>query len=118
MSGATRYTIPGATVNALAVDSLRLFTSCGGTPSAGICTYNRATGAKMWSVATPASEAISVANGVVYTTDGRALRATDGTELAEFYYGYGNGTQVSVGDGYAAFQTDPRIIDIYGAPGS
>ena len=89
-TGAARFTLAGAT-GVLAVGPVRVFTSC----SVGICAYSTATGAPSWSAA--GSGPVALANGVLYTGDGRALNATTGAQLATLFTGHAS--QLMVGDG-------------------
>lgn len=112
-SGATRYSIAGAAVHALAVDAQNVYVSC----AAGICARTRATGAALWSTSTGSNPPIlAVADGVVYTSDGDALLASNGAVLTTILGA--QASALSVGDGYLAVQTDPRIVDVYGLAGS
>jgi hypothetical protein len=107
-TGATRFTLSGAT-GVLAVGPVRVFASC----STGICAYSTATGARSWTA--PGSGPVALANGVLYTGDGRALNATTGAQLATLFGG--QASQLVLGDGRLAAVNDSRIVDLYGLAG-
>lgn len=116
LTGHTEYTLSQA-VNVLAVDTTRVYATCGSS----VCAYNVSTGAREWqnasSLSTPALAA--VADGVLYLDSGLALNAATGQVIKTLYGSYYNSpaTALAVGDGRIAIVSDPRVLDLFGLPG-
>lgn len=94
-TGAVRLTLPNAT-KLLAVDNTKLYAACGTNE---ICGYSEATGAQLWEVS-DVSTLAAEANGVLYLSDGKALRTSTGTKLVRLWRKAA--TSLSVGDGTIA----------------
>jgi outer membrane protein assembly factor BamB len=120
LTGKTQYSIAGA-VNILAVDGSQAYGACGGG-KVQVCAYDSATGTLKWlanleifSEPTLAAEA----GGVLYLADGYALDTTTGKPLAALWDVFNQlSTSLAVGDGRVAAVLDPRVVDLYGLPGS
>lgn len=113
-TGQTMYALPGA-VNVLAVGSARVFATCG---SLGVCGYAVATGRRLWHTDPGFVPALAAeAGGVLYLDQGTALNTANGATLATLWSGL-TATALAIGDGRIAVSTDPRVLDLYGLPGS
>lgn len=113
-TGTTRYTLTGAT-SVLAVDASQAYADCG---SLGVCAYAAATGSRKWNVqpGTPAPLLAAAADGVLYLDQGPALNTSTGQTITTLWNGAA--TALAVGNGRIAAVTDPRVLDLYGLPGS
>jgi outer membrane protein assembly factor BamB len=109
----TRYILTGAT-GVLAVDSSRVYAQCGSTH---ICAYRTSTGAPLWTVA-DSSSAAAEAGGVLYLSDGRALKASSGAGLRRIFRRGRQASALVVGDGWIAAANGARTLDFCGLPGS
>jgi outer membrane protein assembly factor BamB len=113
LTGKTQYSLAQA-VSVLAVDTARAYATCGGL---GVCAYSTATGAQQWSINPGFTPVLGAeAGGVLYLDQGTALSAATGKTVAEL--GGGPASALAVGDGRIAVVTDPRVLDLYGLPGS
>ncbi|HEY2793640.1 MAG TPA: PQQ-binding-like beta-propeller repeat protein, partial [Micromonosporaceae bacterium] len=115
-TGATRFTLAGAT-RTLAVDATQVYAAC----SAGLCAYNRGTGAPTWSESTAGgwtvdTKNIAIGGAVLYGANGTVLNASTGAFLAVL--SDQNSGTVVVGDGRLAYTNNERIIDLFGLAGS
>ncbi|HEY7176261.1 MAG TPA: PQQ-binding-like beta-propeller repeat protein, partial [Micromonosporaceae bacterium] len=115
-NGATRFTLTGAT-HTLAVDATQVYAAC----NAGLCAYNRGTGALIWGEASASgwdvdTKSVAIGGSVLYGANGTILRASTGAFVAVLSDQTAN--NVVVGDGRLAFTVDSRIIDLYGVSGS
>lgn len=113
LTGKVQYSLAGAT-GVLAVDATRAYANCGGL---GVCAYAATSGKRSWHVQpgfVPASAA--EAGGVLYLDQGIALNAGTGQTLATVWAG--TASSFAVGDGRIAVVTDPRVLDLFGLPGS
>lgn len=115
LTGNTQYALAGAS-DVLAVDASQAYASCG---TNGVCAYDSATGSLRWQENTPVSPALAAeAGGVLYVDLGYALNTATGQTLADLWQPYSPATALVIGDGRIAAVTDPRIVDLYGLPGS
>jgi hypothetical protein len=115
LTGKTQYTLAGAT-SVLAVDNTRAYADCG---SLGVCAYNTTTGKQRWHSqpgVTPATAA--EAGGVLYLDQGIALNTGTGQSITTLWAADLTARSLVVGDGRIAVITDPRVIDLFGLPGS
>ncbi len=113
-TGATRYTLTGAT-NVLAVDASLVFADCS---NFDICGYDLSDGSQAWQVSDN-SQLAAEAGGVLYLADGQALTASTGAQLGFIWAGSAlAASAIAVGEGRIAVVNDPRVLDIYGLPGS
>ena len=108
-TGATRYTLAGATT--VLADDTRIYASC----TSGLCAFDTATGAPEWTNDNEAPAVAADADGVLYLNDGDALVGSTGSLIRQVFPG---GGAFAVGDGRIAVISDCRIIDLYGLPGS
>jgi len=111
LTGQTQYSLAQAT-DVLAVGGPQSYASCG----FGVCAYSTATGSLRWQVRPGLTVALAAAGGVLYTDAGFALDTGNGQTLATLWQG--PATWLAVGQGRIAVVTDPRILDLYGLPGS
>jgi outer membrane protein assembly factor BamB len=115
-TGATRFTLAGAG-RVFAVDATRVYASC----SSVVCAYSRATGARLWMSTEPvafdprAAEP-ALAGTLLYTPTGAVLDAATGAEVTRLWSG--EARELSVGNGYVTAVLTPRVLDVYGLPGS
>ncbi len=80
-SGATRFTLSGAT-SVLAVDSKRAYAPCG---PGHACAYSVGTGKKEWAAADRASAGSAIVGGaVLYLDDGLVLNAATGAKVTAY----------------------------------
>jgi hypothetical protein len=113
-TGQTSYVLPGA-AQVLAVGPARVYATCG---SLGVCGYATATGHLLWHASPGFVPALAAeAGGVLYLDQGLALNVANGRTLATLWTGL-TATSLVVGDGRIAVVTDPRVLDLYGLPGS
>jgi hypothetical protein len=110
LTGRTVYSLTGAK-NVLAVDGTRVYAAC----TQGLCAYNSSNGSLIWSNGRTPSLAAE-ANGVLYLHNGIALNAATGKQIADIWTG--DASALVVGDGRIAAIIDPRVIDLFGLPGS
>ncbi len=116
VNGATRFALAGAT-RIHAVDGTRVYATCGTV----ICAFTRATGARLWT-----SQELAVtdfgfaepalAGSLLYTPTGAVLDASTGAPITRLWAGAAR--ELSVGNGYVAAVVTPRVLDVYGLPGS
>ena len=116
-TGATKYTLTGAT-SVLAVSASEVFAACS---SGEICGYNLSGGSQLWTVSDQSAFAAE-AGGVLYLADGQALNASTGAQLRYIWHDFSPPPNaiapLAVGEGRIAVVNDPRVLDIYGLPGS
>ena len=113
-TGTTQYALTGATT-VLAVDGSQAYADCG---SLGVCAYAAATGGRKWNVqpGTPTPLLAAEADGVLYLDQGPALNTSTGQTITTLWNGAA--TALAVGNGRIAAVTEPRVLDLYGLPGS
>jgi len=120
LTGKTQYSLAGA-ASVLAVDASQAYGACG-TNSVDVCAYDSTTGSQRWQVEpfnSPFPTLAAEAGGVLYLDKGDALDTATGKELTALGGGFPTpATALAVGDGRVAAVTDPRVIDLYGLPGS
>jgi len=121
LTGKTQDSLAGA-ANVLAVDGSQAYGACGGSGNLQVCAYDSATGSLRWQVqpglfSEPALAA--EADGVLYLDQGFALDTSTGNTLAALWDpGLSLATELVVGDGRVAAVADPRVVALYGLPGS
>jgi outer membrane protein assembly factor BamB len=120
-TGTVEYPLSNA-VNVLAVDSSRVYATCGGQGQF-VCGYNISTGALEWKNTRPMVIGTTIAaeaDGVLYTPFGSALNAATGKIITQTWgvFTYRTVTAMAVGDGRIAVVGDPRVLDLFGLPGS
>ena len=113
-TGATRYTLTGAT-SVLAVSSSEVYADCSGN---NLCGYQLGDGHQLWQQLGGSQQLAVEAGGVLYLADGQALNATSGAQLTYVWQEPPNATAIAVGEGRIAVVDDPRVLDLYGLPGS
>ena len=69
-----------------------------------------------WPARSVAPDGAAEAGGVLYTDQGLALDTSNGKILTALWQG--TAAWLAVGGGRIAAVTDPRIVDLYGLPGS
>jgi outer membrane protein assembly factor BamB len=119
LTGTPQFSLANA-ADVLAADATRAYGNCG---SLGVCAYSTTTGARLWSTQ-PASPPVlaAEAGGVLYLDQGNglgqgnALNAATGKSITDLWDG--TASALAVGDGRIAVVTDPRVLDLYGLPGS
>jgi outer membrane protein assembly factor BamB len=113
-TGTTQYTLTAATT-VLAVDASQAYADCG---SLGVCAYSTATGSRKWNVqpGTPTPLLAAEAGGVLYLDQGPALNSSTGLTITTLWSGAA--TALAIGNGRMAAVTDPRVLDLFGLPGS
>jgi hypothetical protein len=115
LTGTTQYSLVGA-ARVLAVDTTRVYATCG---SLGVCAYSTTTGARLWSTQPGFIPALAAeAGGVLYLDQGNALNAATGKTITVLWNAIDPASALAVGDGRIAVITDPRVLDLYGLPGS
>jgi outer membrane protein assembly factor BamB len=115
LTGAAQYSLAGAS-HVLAVDNTRVYAVC--ARGAAVCAYNSTSGNKRWQAATAATVKLAAeAGGVLYLDQGQALNTGTGQTIATLWQ-FLTTTSLAVGDGRIAAVTDPRVLDLYGLPGS
>jgi hypothetical protein len=112
-TGATRYTLTGA-ASVLAVGSSEVYANCSATY---VCGYQLSDGHQLWQQPYGIQQLAAEAGGVLYFDDGQALNATSGAPLSYVWQGP-DATALAVGEGRIAVVDDPRVLDLYGLPGS
>jgi outer membrane protein assembly factor BamB len=120
-TGAVRYTLSKAH-DVLAVDRSRVYATCD-SQGEFVCGYNIGTGVQEWRNTQPMVIGTTIAaeaDGVLYTGAGSALNAATGKIIAQAWnvFNYPSVTAMAVGDGLIAVAGDPRVLDLYGLPGS
>jgi hypothetical protein len=111
-NGSDGYTLADAE-RLLAIGPQRVFATCSG----GVCGYALGSGAQQWSESEFLPQPLAaVAGGVLYLGDGTVLRANTGGQLKFLWSG--NASWLAVGNGRVAVVADPRVLDLYGLPGS
>ena len=125
-NGATRYTMAGAT-RVDAVGTNRVFGACGRV----VCALDKATGARAWtstvaaSVDPPGSPSgidenirAAVAATLLYLPTGQVLNTSNGKVVTRLWTG--QAVAMTVGNGYvvAVPAASPRVLDVYGLPGT
>lgn len=114
-TGTTQYTLTGATT-VLAVDASQAYAACG---SQDVCAYRTATGNLKWDaqLGTGSAPALAAEAGdVLYLDQGFALNTGTGQTITTLWDG--TATALAIGNGRIAAVTDPRVLDLYGLPGS
>lgn len=114
-TGKIQHTLARATA-VLAVDNSRAYADCG---SLGVCGYSTTTGRRQWSALPGSAPTLAAeAGGVLYLDQGQALNAGTGRTIVAVWTG--QATAIAVGDGRIAVTvaTDPRVLDLFGLPGS
>jgi hypothetical protein len=82
-----------------------------------VCGYALGSGAQQWSESEFLPQPLAaVAGGVLYLGDGTVLRANTGGQLKFLWSG--DASWLAVGNGRVAVVADPRVLDLYGLPGS
>lgn len=114
-SGATRFTLTGAT-GVLAVDNTRVYAECG---TQTICGYSESTGARLWHVDDPSTLGAE-ADGVLYLADGKLLNAATGALIVRPWKL--TATSLAIGDGRIAVDKPPSdpastTTQLYGLTG-
>jgi outer membrane protein assembly factor BamB len=120
-TGTVRYSLSKA-VTVLAVDSSRVYATCA-SQGEFVCGYNIGTGALEWRNTQPSVVGTTIAaeaDGVLYTPFGSALNTATGKIITQTWdvFTYSNVTAMAVGDGRIAVAGDPRVLDLFGLPGS
>lgn len=125
-TGATRYTLAGAT-RVDAVGTNRVFGACGIV----VCAFDKATGARAWTSTIAASVdtidfpsgadfnvRAAVAATLLYLPTGQVLNTGTGKVVTRLWTG--QALSMSVGDGYvlAVLKSSPRVLDVFGLPGT
>jgi hypothetical protein len=114
-TGKLQYSLSRA-VSVLAVDTSRVYATCGSSQPFNVCAYNISTGAQEWQANYSAALAAE-ADGVLYLDSGVALNAATGKVIKRVWSG-STASAIAVGNGRIAAVTDPRILDLYGLAGS
>lgn len=119
-TGHQQYSLNGA-VKVLAVDSSQVYATCG-SQGRNLCAYSTATGALTWQTTPRFSVALAAeADGVLYLDSGAALNTATGKPITTIWASPNTGpttTALAVGDGRIAVVSDPRVLDLFGLPGS
>jgi hypothetical protein len=85
----------------------------------GVCAYNTTSGRQRWHSQPGVAPATAAeAGGVLYLDQGAALSTGTGQSVATLWTRDLTARSLVVGDGRIAVITDPRVIDLYGLPGS
>ena len=120
LTGKTQFPLAGA-ASVLAVDGSQAYGACGSLNN-DVCAYNTGTGRLRWQAKSfEATEPVlaAEAGGVLYVDQGAALDTATGQVLTTLW---GGGpppaSALAVGDGRVAAVTGPRVVDLYGLPGS
>jgi hypothetical protein len=120
-TGQEEYSLSQA-VSTLAVDASRIYATCGSEGSY-VCAYNISTGALEWQNTQLApiyySPTLAAeADGVLYLDTGIALNTATGQVIKKLWSPSPAANALAVGDGRIAVVSDPRVLDLYGLPGS
>ena len=125
-TGATRYTMAGAT-RVDAVGTNRVFGACGTV----VCAFDKTTGARVWTSTIAASVDVSespsgiefparpaAASTLLYLPTGQVLNSSTGTVVTRLWTGQAR--WMSVGNGYvvAVLESSPRLMEVFGLPGT
>jgi outer membrane protein assembly factor BamB len=125
-TGATRYTMAGAT-RVDAVGTNRVFGACGTV----VCAFDKVTGARAWtSTIAPSRDTGSDPSGIefnvraavaatlLYLPTGQVLNTGTGKVVTRLWTGQAR--SMSVGNGYvvAVLESSPRVMDVFGLPGT
>jgi outer membrane protein assembly factor BamB len=121
--GFARYGVVGMT-RVDAVGTNRIFGACDGGPGdAGVvCAVNKATSARAWTSTIPASfaegTAATVAATLLYLPSGQVINSGTGATIASLWSG--QHSALTVADGYVLTVSadNPRVLDVYGLPGT
>lgn len=112
-TGQTRHALQSAST-VLAVDGSRAYADCG---SLGVCAYRLTTGAMQWHVLPGSAPGLAAeAGGVLYLDQGQALNTATGATLTSLWTG--TASALAIGNGRIAVVTNPRVLDLFGLPGS
>jgi outer membrane protein assembly factor BamB len=125
-TGQVVYTLNNA-ATVLAVDGTRVYATCGqSTLRTKICAYSISTGSLQWQksffTSVISMKRATEADGVLYLATGQALNASTGQVIGTVWglgtYNFHAPSAMAVGDGRIAVAGDPRVLDLYGLPGS
>jgi hypothetical protein len=125
-TGQVTHTLNNA-ITVLAVDGTRVYTTCGqSTLHTKICAYSINTGGLQWQKSLFTSvismKRAAEADGVLYLATGQALNASTGQVIGTVWglgtYNFHAPSALAVADGRIAVAGDPRVLDLYGLPGS
>ena len=91
-----------------------------------ICAYSISTGSLQWQksffTSVISMKRATEADGVLYLATGQALNASTGQVIGNVWglgtYNFHAPSAMAVGDGRIAVAGDPRVLDLYGLPGS
>jgi outer membrane protein assembly factor BamB len=105
----------------LAVDNSRAYTTC--HKGEDVCAYNVSTGALEWrdTQLSGTPRIAAEADGVLYLDFGVALNAATGRFIKTIWVPQSNrrpANAIAVGDGLIAVGSEPRLLDLFGLPGS
>ncbi len=115
-TGQEEYSLSGA-VTVLAVDTARVYATCGSSQPFSLCAYNIGDGALEWQDNYSASLAAE-ADGVLYLDSGVALNAATGKVIKTLWSARnGAASELAVGNGRIAVVSDPRVLDLFGLKG-
>jgi len=98
-----------------AVDTQRVYGACGTV----VCAFSKSTGARVWtSTIEDSGVPAAVAGALLYLPTGQVLNSATGAVVTSLWSG--TASWLSVGNGYvlAVPATSPRLLDVYGLPGS
>ena len=110
-NGARRTRVPGATA-ILAVDGAGLYATCG-SATGQVCEYAVSSGVQQWNVKTGVAVSLGAfAGGVLYLSNGKALRASTGATLKTLWSG--QASSLVVGDGRICAVVNPQKLNVYG----
>jgi hypothetical protein len=110
-NGVSRTRVAGAKA-VLAVDGSRIYTTCG-SATGQVCGYALSTGLRQWNVTTGAAVSLAAfAGGVLYLSNGKALRASSGATLKALWSG--QATSLVVGDGRICAVVNAQKLNVYG----
>jgi outer membrane protein assembly factor BamB len=119
-TGAVEYSLNQAG-KVLAVDNSRAYTTC--RKGEGVCAYSVGTGALEWrdTQLSGTPRIAAEADGVLYLDFGVALNAATGKVIKAIWVPQSNrrpANAIAVGDGLIAVGSEPRVLDLFGLPGS
>jgi hypothetical protein len=116
-TGQEEYALSGAHA-VLAVDTARVYATCGSSQPFGVCAYNIGDGALEWQDNYSVSLAAE-ADGVLYLDSGVALNAATGKVVKTLWSARNEtASELAVGNGRIAVVSDPRVLDLFGLNGS